>query len=389
MPSGRTERISPFRVMELMERAGQLEALGHRVVHFEVGEPDFATAAPIVEAGRRALAEGRTKYTHALGIAGLREAIADDYRQRLGVEVPPTRVAVTSGASGGLLLLSALLLDSGRGLLIGDPGYPCNEAFIHLVGGCPQRILLRPETGYVPTVEDLAAAWRRETRGILLASPANPTGAVIDDARLESLAAFADERDAFFILDEIYQGLTYGERPQPRTGLAVDDGLFVLNSFSKYFGMTGWRLGWIVVPERYMGAVERLAQNLFISPSSVAQQAALAAFSPEAMRVHEQRRQRFDARRARLLGGLESLGFQVPAKPGGAFYLYVDVSGTGMDSHDFCWRLIDEFQVAVTPGVDFGANRAERFVRFAYTTDDDSIELGLARIGRALAAWGL
>ena len=389
MPSGRAARISPFRVMELMERADRLEALGHRVVHFEVGEPDFATAAPIVEAGRRALADGRTKYTHALGITGLREAIAGDYRQRLGVEIPPTRIAVTSGASGGLLLLSALLLDSGRGLLIGDPGYPCNEAFVHVVGGYPQRIPLRPETGYVPTVQDLAAAWQRETRGILLASPANPTGAVIDDTQLESLAAFASERNAFFILDEIYQGLIYGEVSEPRTGLAVDDGFFVLNSFSKYFGMTGWRLGWIVVPEQCMDAVERLAQNLFISPSSVAQHAALAAFSPEAMQVHEERRQRFDARRARLLRGLEGLGFQVPAKPGGAFYLYVDVSCTGMDSHDFCWRLINEFQVAVTPGVDFGANLAERFVRFAYTTDDDSIELGIARIGRALAAWGL
>ncbi len=388
MPSARMARISPFRVMELMERAGQLEALGHRVVHFEVGEPDFATAAPIVEAGRRALAEGRTKYTHALGIAGLREAIASDYRERLGVGIAPNRIAVTSGASGGLLILSALLLDSARGLLIGDPGYPCNEAFVHVVGGTPQRIPLRPESGYVPGVADLEMAWGEETRGILLASPANPTGAVIGDSQLEAIAAFARARDAFFILDEIYQGLIYGEEPGSRTGLAVDDGLFVLNSFSKYFGMTGWRLGWIVVPEDCIGPVERLAQNLFISPSSVAQHAALAAFSPEAMRVHEERRQRFDARRAKLLAGLEGLGFSVPARPDGAFYLYVDVSRTGMGSHDFCWRLIDEFQVAVTPGIDFGANSAERFVRFAYTTDDDSIDLGIERIGRALAAWG-
>ena len=388
MQSARMRQISPFRVMELMERAEQLEALGHRVVHFEVGEPDFATAAPIVEAGRRALAEGRTKYTHALGIAPLREAIARDCRERLGVEIAPARIAVTSGASGGLLLLSALLLESGRGLLIGDPGYPCNEAFVHVVGGHPQRILLRPEAGYVPSLGDLVMAWQRDTRGILLASPANPTGAVIDDARLEAIAGFARERDAFFILDEIYQGLTYGDRLGARTGLAVDDGLFVLNSFSKYFGMTGWRLGWIVVPEPYMGAVERLAQNLFISPSSVAQHAALAAFSPEAMRIHEQRRQRFDARRKQLLAGLEGLGFEVPACPQGAFYLYVDVSRAGMDSRDFCWRLIDEFQVAVTPGVDFGLHSAERFVRFAYTTDDDSIALGIERIGRALAAWG-
>ena len=388
MQAARMARISPFRAMDLMERAERLEAAGHRVVHFEVGEPNFATAAPIVEAGRRALAQGRTKYTHALGISSLREAIARDYRERLGVGISPKRVAVTGGASGGLLLLSALLLDSGRELLIGDPGYPCNEAFVHVVGGVPRRVLLHPETGYVPTVAGLEAAWRRDTRGILLASPANPTGAVIGGGQLAALAAFARERKAFFILDEIYQGLTYGDEPHAKTGLAVDDGLFVLNSFSKYFGMTGWRLGWIVVPEEYMGAVERLAQNLFISPSSIAQHAALAAFSPAAMRVHEERRRRFDGRRAKLLAGLEGLGFSVPARPEGAFYLYVDVSRAGMGSHDFCWRLIDEFQVAVTPGIDFGVNSAERFVRFAYTTDDDSIELGIERIGRALATWG-
>ncbi len=388
MQSARMAQISPFRVMELMERAGQFEAEGHRVVHFEVGEPDFATAAPIVEAGRRALSAGCTKYTHALGIAELRQAIARDYRERLGVDVSPSRIAVTSGASGGLLLLSALLLEPGRGLLIGDPGYPCNEAFVHVVGGLPQRILLRPETGYVPAPEDIARAWMRETRGFLLASPANPTGAVIDAPQIAALARFARERSAFFILDEIYQGLTYGERAGARTGLALDDGLFVLNSFSKYFGMTGWRLGWVVVPEQYVDAVERLAQNLFISPSSIAQHAALAAFSPQAMRIHEQRRQRFDARRRNMLAGLERLGFSVPAKPEGAFYLYVDLSVTGMDSWEFCWRLIDEFKVAVTPGIDFGESSPERFVRFAYTTDDESIALGIERIGRALAAWG-
>ena len=389
MPSERVQRISPFRVMELMERAEQLEAGGLRVVHFEVGEPDFATAPPIVAAGRNALAAGHTKYTHALGIRELREAIARDYRERLGVEVSANRIAVTSGASGGLLLLSGMLLDTGGGLLIGDPGYPCNEAFAHLVGGSPQRMALRPEAGYVPSVTDLASAWRDDTQGILLASPANPTGAVIGDSQLQALTGFVRKRNAFFILDEIYQGLTYGGEPGAWTGLAVDQGLFVLNSFSKYFGMTGWRLGWIVVPEPCMQPVERLAQNLFISPSSIAQHAALAAFSPEAMCIHEQRRQRFEARRGKLLAGLEGLGFEVPAKPAGAFYLYVDVSRTGMNSHDFCWRLIDEFQVAVTPGIDFGANSAGSFVRFAYTTDDESIELGIERIGRALAAWGL
>ncbi len=388
MLSERVTRISPFRVMELMERAEQLEGAGHRVVHFEVGEPDFTTARPIIEAGQRALADGHTKYTHALGLRSLREAIARDYRERLGVDVPASRIAVTSGASGGLMLLCSLLLESGAGLLIADPGYPCNEAFVQVVGGRPQRVVLRPQAGYVPSVADLSLAWQDDTAGVLLASPANPTGAVIDDGQLQELASFVLGRGAFFILDEIYQGLIYSGERLASTGLAVDDRLFVLNSFSKYFGMTGWRLGWVVAPQSSMQAIERLAQNLFISPSSVAQRAALAAFSEAAMAIHEARRHRFDVRRGKLLAGLENLGFGVPAKPDGAFYLYVDVASTGMDSHDFCWRLIDEYQVAVTPGIDFGAHSAHRFVRFAYTTDDESIELGIERIGRALAAWG-
>ena len=385
----RLKSIAPFRVMELMKRAARLEAEGHRVVHFEVGEPDFNTAEPIIEAGRKALLDGHTKYTHALGTEVLREALSKDYRERLGVTIPAERILVTAGASGGLLLLSALLIDPGDGLLVTDPGYPCNGAFAHIVGGVAQPLALRAEGGYLPQVSDLAQAWRPNTAGLLLASPANPTGAVMDGARLAQVAEFVRGAGGFFILDEIYQGLTYGSPPTADTGLRVDDGLIALNSFSKYFGMTGWRLGWVVVPEALMAPIERLAQNLFISPSSVAQQAALAAFSPEAMAIHEARRRRFDARRRQLLGGLEALGFRAAAAADGAFYLYMDVSSSGMDSRDFCWRLINEFQVAATPGLDFGEQEAHRFVRFAYTTDDESIGLGLERIGKALEVWGV
>ena len=383
----RLKSIAPFRVMELMKRAAQLEAQGRRVVHFEVGEPDFNTAEPIVEAGCRALLDGHTKYTHALGTEALREALSRDYRERLGVAVPAERIVVTAGASGGLLLLSALLINPGDGLLVTDPGYPCNAAFARIVDGAAQPVALRMEAGYLPQVEDLAAAWRPNTAGLLLASPANPTGAVMDGARLAEVAGFVHAAGGFLILDEIYQGLTYGPPPTADTGLRVNDGLIALNSFSKYFGMTGWRLGWVVVPEVLMAPIERLAQNLFISPSSVAQQAALAAFSPEAMTIHEARRQHFDARRRQLLGGLEALGFRAAAAADGAFYLYMDVSSSGLDSHEFCWRLINEFQVAATPGIDFGERQAHRFVRFAYTTDDESIDLGLQRIGEALEAW--
>ena len=373
--------------MELMKRAAQLEAEGHRVVHFEVGEPDFNTAEPIVEAGRQALADGHTKYTHALGTEALREALSRNYRERLGVTVPAERIVVTAGASGGLLLLNALLINPGDSLLTTDPGYPCNAAFLRIVGGVARPLALRAEQGYLPEVDDLARAWRPDTAGLLLASPANPTGAVLGAARLAELAGFVHEAGGFFVLDEIYQGLTYGISPTADTGLRTDDRLIALNSFSKYFGMTGWRLGWVVVPEALVPPLERLAQNLFISPSSVAQQAALAAFSPEAMAIHEARRQLLDIRRRRLLGGLQALGFRAAAPADGAFYLYMDVSSAGMDSCDFCWKLVNEFQVAVTPGIDFGTQQAHRFVRFAYTTDDESIELGIERIGQALSAW--
>jgi aspartate/methionine/tyrosine aminotransferase len=210
---------------------------------------------------------------------------------------------------------------------------------------------------------------------------------VLSASALRGLAALARARGGFLILDEIYQGLTYGAEAGYRTGLAIDDGLFILNSFSKYFGMTGWRLGWMVVPQNAVEPLARLAQNLFISPPSLAQHAALAAFEPEAMAIHEQRREAFAGRLVRLCDGLEALGFHIPLRPAGAFYVYADVAHTGLDAMEFCWRLLEEHHVAATPGIDFGTHRAERFVRFAFTTGEDDIDLGLERLARALAAW--
>jgi aspartate/methionine/tyrosine aminotransferase len=393
MTAERLNRIAPFRVMQLMERAKALENQGHRVVHFEVGEPDFDTAAPIVEAGQRALAEGRTKYTQALGIPELKDRIARHYDEAAGLTVDPERIVVTSGASGGLLLLSALLLDPGDELLMPDPGYPCNEVFVDVVGARAARVPVEAENGFQIEEGALAAAWRPATRGVLVGSPANPTGTMMDRQRLASLVDFVLDRGADVLLDEIYQGLIYDDAGTLtgdfgyRSGLAVSDRLFVLNSFSKYFGMTGWRLGWMVVPLEHVDAVSRLAQNLFISPSSIAQYAALAAFDDDAMAIHEERRRRFATRRDRLAAGLRALGLGIPVDPTGAFYLYVDVASSGMDSETFCWRLIDEYQVAVTPGIDFGEHHAERYVRFAYTTSEEAIDLGIERIGRALEDW--
>jgi len=382
----RVDEIKPFRVMEVLARAAYHESCGRRVVHFEVGEPDFETASPILAAGQQALADGRTKYTTATGILQLREAISRHYAD-MGVTVVPEQIVVTSGASGGLTLLAALLLDPGDELLITDPGYPCNEVFARLVGGVPVPVRVSAKQHFQPAVEDLSAAWRTRTKGVLLASPANPTGTMLSAQALGEISAWVCARQGFFILDEIYQGLA--PAAPYRSGLQVTSDLYVLNSFSKFFGMTGWRLGWLAVPPGAVEAVTKLAQNLFISPSTPAQYAALAAFSAEAMAIHEHRAQVFAARCALLLQGLLDLGFAVPVRPEGAFYLYVDVSHTGMTARDFCWRLLDDYQVATTPGEDFGEHQHERFVRFAYTTDEASIRLGLERIALALNAWGV
>ena len=387
----RLTKIAPFRVVEMLERARELEREGQHVVHLEVGEPDFATAEPIVAAGQKALGEGATKYTEALGIPALREAISDYYRGQ-GLEVEAARIVVTTGASAGLLLLAGLLLNPGDRWLLPDPGYPCNEVFVRLVDGQTQPLPVQASHRFQPTAELVEAHWEPSTKGILLASPANPTGALLPPDDLVAIAKVARERGGVTLLDEIYQGLTYpapGEESAYSSGLALVPDLFVVNSFSKYFGMTGWRLGWLVLPPGASEALTPLVQNLFISPPAVSQHAALAAFAPEAMAIHEARRQRFERRRNRLHAGLQALGFGLGALPAGAFYLYADLAplGLDMDGLSFARRLLEEEQVAVTPGIDFGANGTNQHLRFAYTTSTDNIDLGLERIGRALQRW--
>lgn len=387
MFSARSNEIAPFVVMQLLQRAREYENQGKTVMHFEVGEPDFQTAEPILAAAQSAIAAGHTKYTSAQGIPELRERISC-YYQSLGVAVEPERILVTSGASGGLTLLSALLLDPDDELLITDPGYPCNDVFARLVGARPKAIKVHAKNRFQPTLDDFAAAWTENTRAALLASPGNPTGTMLAAGDLADMTVHATERQGFLILDEIYQGLNHGPVPY-QTGLAVSDDLYILNSFSKFFGMTGWRLGWVVVPPQAIAPITKLAQNLFISPSTPAQYAALAAFDEDVMEIHLQRKEAFVQRAAVLSEGLQKLGFRIPVAPDGAFYLYVDISHTGMSSTEFCWRLIDEFQVAVTPGADFGGHHADHYVRFAYTTNIEAIGLGLERIEDALIEWGI
>ncbi|MCB1752816.1 MAG: pyridoxal phosphate-dependent aminotransferase [Gammaproteobacteria bacterium] len=376
--SDRVNKIQPFYVMELLARARQLEAGGRSIVHMEIGEPDFPTPEPVVLAGRAALDQGLTRYLPATGLPELKMRIAAYYSSRYGLALDPARVIVTPGSSGALQLVMSVLIDPGDSVLISDPGYPCNRNFVELVGGVPKSIPVGPDTGYQLTSELVAEAWTQDTSAVMVATPSNPTGTVLDAAELAAIHAVVRERGGVLIVDEIYQGLTYGK--EGGTALALGDDLFVINSFSKYFGMTGWRVGWMVSPEAYVPAIDRLAQNIFISTSSLAQYAAIEAFSVECSSLLETRRAAFKERRDYLLPALAGLGFNIPCVPQGAFYLYTDCSELCNDSFRFSRDLLEIAGVATTPGKDFGNNQPERHIRFAYTTEIPKLKEGVVRI---------
>ncbi len=376
--------IAPFHVMELMARAKALEARGHDIVHMEVGEPDFPTPQPVIEAAQRFIASGQVGYTHALGLPQLREAIARFYQERYGVTVAPERIVVTAGASGALLLALGVLIDRDDEVLLADPGYPCNRHFVRALEGRAVPIPVDAGTAYQPTAEQVAAHWSPRTRAVLVATPANPTGTLIALPQLAALRDVIRARGGSLLVDEIYHGLTYG--CDAETALALGDDIFVINSFSKYFGMTGWRLGWLVAPPRYVREIEKLAQNLFISPSAPAQYAALAAFRPETLEILEARRVEFGHRRDTLLPGLRALGFEIKTEPRGAFYVYADSSRLADDSFGLAERLVDEAGVAATPGLDFGSFGPQQHMRFAYTVARERIEEGLVRMARFFRA---
>lgn len=378
----RVDDIAPFHVMELLARAKELEAAGRDIVHMEVGEPDFPTPAPIVAAAQAHLAGGRVFYTPALGLPELREAISAFYRTRYGVDVPAARIVVTAGASGALLLALACLAAPGSEWLLTDPGYPCNRHFVRSFEGVPVGIPVGAESNFQPTLAELERHWNERTTGALFASPANPTGTMLDAGTLAAIAGFVRQRGGQLIVDEIYHGLTYGK--DAPTALQFGDDIFVVQSFSKYFNMTGWRLGWLVVPERFARDVEKLAQNLFIAPSTPAQHAALAAFHPETIAILESRRAEFRRRRDFLAPELERLGFRLSARPEGAFYIYADCSALTDDSERFARTLLETAGVAVTPGLDFGTHAPERHLRFAYATEIGRLGEAIERIRRFL-----
>jgi aspartate/methionine/tyrosine aminotransferase len=380
--AARMAHIAPFEVMEIQTRARALEAEGRDVIHLEIGEPDFKTPQPIVEAAKRALDEHRMYYTSALGLAPLREAISGFYRARHGVEVPASRIVVTAGSSAALLLAFGVLLDEGDEVLLADPGYPCNRHFIRTLGGVPVGVPVGPESRYQLNADLARRNWGAKTRMAMVASPANPTGTLVTHDEAAALAGLARESGGTLLMDEIYQGLTYGV--DARTAADLGEDVWIVNSFSKYFQMTGWRLGWLVAPGTHVRKVETLAQNLFISPSAVAQHAALACFTPETLAITEARRAELDERRQYLVPALESLGFRVPVVPQGAFYVYADCSALAPDSFTFARRILAEAHVAVTPGRDFGANQPERHIRIAYTQTVARLEEAVARIGKLL-----
>lgn len=378
LPAKRTEGISPFYVMELLRRAKQLEEQGKDIVHMEIGEPDFMTPSPIVAAGVEHIETGDVKYTPAAGLPELREKISEFYRQHYSVTVDKRRIFVTPGASGAFLLALGVSLNPAEELLMADPCYPCNSNFVKLFDAKAKAIPVDASSRYQLTAAHVEQHWTAATKGVLIASPSNPTGTVIAPDQLQQVIRSVERLGGCFYSDEIYHGLVYGEKAT--TALAFSDRVFVINSFSKYFGMTGWRVGWLIVPEEFVEVSERLAQNIFIATATHSQYAALAAFDPRTLIELENRRAEFEQRRDFLYNALLRLGFKIPIKPDGAFYIYADCSRFTDDSYQFALDLLETEGLAITPGKDFGANDAQHYVRFAYTTSIESMSIALQRL---------
>lgn len=387
----RAERIEPFYVMEVAKAAqalaAQVAGSAEPMIFLNIGEPDF-TAPPLVQqAADRAIREGRTQYTPALGIDPLRQALSDWYAQRFGVDVPARRIVITAGASAALQLVCLSLINAGDEILMPDPSYPCNRHFVSAAEG---RAVLLPTTAeerFQLSADKVQAAWGDKTRGVLLASPSNPTGSSIAPQELRRIHEVVKAHDGVTIIDEIYLGLSHDEA-YGQTALAIDDNIISINSFSKYFNMTGWRLGWMVVPDALVPVVERLAQNLFICASTVSQHAALACFEPDSIAEYERRRAEFKARRDYFIPELQALGLSVPVVPDGAFYAWADCTQAAQKlgvqgSWDFAHALMQRAHLATTPGRDFGSCEPERFVRFSTANSMAQLQESVARL-RAL-----
>ena len=383
----RLDHIEPFYVMECAKAAAELarspECADSPMIFLNIGEPDF-TAPPLVQqAAERALRAGRTQYTDATGLPALRERISQWYAERFGLSIAPRRIVVTAGASAALQLACLALVDRDDEVLLPDPSYPCNRHFVAAAEGKAVLLPASAQERYQLSAAGVSAAWSERTRGVLLASPSNPTGTSIDPEEMGRIVAAVRERGGFTLVDEIYLGLSFDER-FGHSALAHGDDVVSINSFSKYFSMTGWRLGWLVVPDELVAPIEKLAQNLYICPSTVAQHAALACFEPESIAEYERRREEFRARRDFLVPALNGLGLTVPVVPDGAFYAWADCSAHSASSWDFCFDMMRRAHVAITPGRDFGHSGTERFVRLSYASSMAQLHEAVDRLGKVL-----
>ncbi len=376
--AARLDDIEPFHVMELLKMAAALEQAGRSVIHMGIGEPDFPAAQPVLDAAAKAIAGATMRYTHAAGLPALREAIAAHYQQRFELDVAAERIVITAGASGALLLACAALVGRDDEVLMPDPSYPCNRHFVTAFEGRARLIPSGPAQRFQLSAAMVREHWSPATRGVLLASPSNPTGTSIATTELRDIAAWVRERGGFTLVDEIYQGLSY-DAP-PFSALSLGEDIIVINSFSKYFNMTGWRLGWLVVPPSMMPAVEKLAQNFFICASTLAQQAALACFTPESTAIFEQRKNEFKRRRDFLVPQLQRLGFTIPVLPDGAFYIYADCSRFSDDADAFTRDVLEATGVVMTPGLDFGTRDVQRYIRVSYATSMENLQEAVRRL---------
>jgi aspartate/methionine/tyrosine aminotransferase len=376
--ASRLDNIAPFHVMELAKMATALEKQGRSIIHMGIGEPDFTAAPSVIEAATRAMAAGKMQYTSATGLPVLREAISAHYQRVYGLDIAPARIIVTAGASAALLLACAALVEKGSEVLMPDPSYPCNRHFVAAFEGRATSIPSGPEHRFQLSQAMVRDHWSDNTRGVLLASPSNPTGTSIAAGELRKIVEAVREKSGFTIVDEIYQGLSY-DAP-PFSALSLGDDVIVINSFSKYFNMTGWRLGWLVVPDALISQIEKLSQNLFICASSIAQHAGVACFAPESIAIYEERKAEFKRRRDYIVPALRDLGFKVPVTPDGAFYVYADCSALSDDADQFTVDMLNKAGVVLVPGLDFGAHGAHQYIRVSYATSMENLQEAVRRL---------
>ena len=369
--------------MDILARCQQMEAQGHDIIHMEIGEPDFPAPQPILDAGIVALEKQQTFYTSAQGLPELRAAISQDYAQRFNCAVEEQQIFITPGASGAIQLVFSYVLQQRKTLMIGDPTYPCNRNVAELFKAKIEAVAVDEISDFQLDLEGVQTHWHEDVAAVLIASPSNPTGTVSDKQELLAIADFLAVKGSVLIVDEIYQGLNYGNTPSSVAGMR--DNIFVINSFSKYFGMTGWRVGWCVTPNAYIKSLDAIAQNTYLASSTPAQFAALAAYNEQTFEIVEQRRNIFKQRRDLICDALNKMPIKVPCIPQGAFYVYVNIADVSEDSFEFCQQILEKTGVAVTPGCDFGQYRAQQYIRLAYTSHEDRLYEGMKRLERYIS----